>query len=162
MRGALPWKGHLALSDMRALTMNQSSVGKRLRNGEFMYQVIGLSLCDKAIRKLPRISPALTVTVPNSDPRQHQGRIRSFPHVEGQFAAFVYIPLILSTNRKLFDLLRKAVEKANEIVPELMCDWSENEVCELHISLTRPIYIRHHQREELKRAVRSIARSNHP
>ncbi|KAI5121075.1 hypothetical protein M0805_008588 [Coniferiporia weirii] len=115
-------------------------------------------------RKLPRISPSLTVPVPVSNPALHQGRVRTTPHVEGQFAAFVYIPVALEDTSELHKLLEEAVLRAKDIEPTLKCDWpgTERRPCELHISLTRPIYLRHYQREELKRAVKAAARAHDP
>lgn len=63
-------------------------------------------------------------------------------------------------NPKLQKVLERAICAAREIVPHLNSDWLENKESELHISLTRPIYLRDHQREELKRAVKAVARGN--
>lgn len=105
---------------------------------------------------------------PKDDPALHQGRIRSSPHVEGQYAAYVYVPLKLVTSGPLHSLLHKVLKRAKELVPILhpigisldptygaMKTETERE---LHISLTRPIYLRAHQREEFKTTIRSISK----
>jgi len=125
-------------------------------------------------RKLPRLSPSLVIPSPKSDPSQHQGRIRGSPHVEGQFAAYVYIRVPLDNNEKLKSYLVSVIHHAKEIVPEIVCDWVDSnsdqtsrslekegdQGHELHISLTRPIYLRYYQREDLKRAVKQIAQNH--
>ncbi|KAL5501540.1 USB1 [Sanghuangporus vaninii] len=113
----------------------------------------------KSARKLPKLSPSLSVPVPIDDPTLHQGRVRTSPHVEGQFAAFVYVPVPLKKNTPLRQLLEKSVNHAKNIEPALVCDWLDNPGTHtLHISLTRPIYLRDYQREELKRVVKAAAR----
>ncbi|THH05501.1 hypothetical protein EW145_g4749 [Phellinidium pouzarii] len=127
-----------------------------------------LPRCDNARlprkKKLPRVASSLTIPTPKPDPALHQGRVRTIPHVDGQFAAFAYIPLIIEENSKLYKLLEETVHLAKIIEPALKCDWldSGRRSLELHISLTRPIYLRHHQRDELKRAVKAAARSHNP
>lgn len=111
-------------------------------------------------RKLPRVSSSLVIPVPESKSALHQGRIRTTPHRDGQFAAFVYIPVALNGNAKLRELLKKAVFAARAVAPHLECDWLAAENPELHISLTRPIYLRDYQREELKRAVKVAGRGH--
>ena len=97
------------------------------------------------------------------NPVLHQGLIRTIPHFEGQFAAFVYVPLILKKNTALRSLLEEATVFAKETEPGLICDWQDNPGAHtLHISLSRPIYLRHYQREELKRAVSATAISIRP
>ncbi|KAL5524575.1 USB1 [Sanghuangporus sanghuang] len=110
-------------------------------------------------RKLPKLSPLLSVPVPVDNPTLHQGRVRTSPHVEGQFAAFVYVPVPLKKNTPLRQLLGKSVNHAKDIEPALVCDWLDSPGTHtLHISLTRPIYLRNYQREELKRVVKAAAR----
>ncbi|KAG6336265.1 hypothetical protein ID866_2819 [Astraeus odoratus] len=70
-------------------------------------------------RKLPPLSASLTVPVPVDNPAEHQGRTRSFPHVEGQYAAYVYIPLVLESGDPLGDLVREVVCKVTEEVEGL-------------------------------------------
>jgi len=104
-------------------------------------------------RKLPPLATHLTVAAPIDDPAQHQGRVRTTPHVDGQWAAHVYVPV--SAGRSL---VRTAFARALESVPNLQALGGG----ELHISLTRPVYLRAHQREEIKRAVRAVARAHAP
>ncbi|TCD62342.1 nuclease [Steccherinum ochraceum] len=121
-------------------------------------------------RKLPNLSSTFVPAGPVDNPALHQGRVRTAPHVEGQYAAYVYVPVRLELERKskLAKLLRRTLLRAREIAPTLhpigipdTKDGSEDGI-ELHISLSRPIYLRAHQREELKRAVRTIAKSSSP
>ena len=93
----------------------------------------------------------------------HDGRIRTTPHVDGQFAAHVYVPVRI--NRDILGFLKDVSKKARSIVPSLhsipksLDEDALDHSMELHISLSRPVYLRSHQREEFKRAVRQIAKS---
>ncbi|KAF9013362.1 hypothetical protein BDQ17DRAFT_1321214 [Cyathus striatus] len=82
-------------------------------------------------RKLPPLPSSLLSLAPIDNPALHQGRKRTTPHVE-------------------------------EMVPTLHEHWLvDNSLhIELHVSLSRPIFLRAHQREELKRAVKHISRKN--
>ena len=108
------------------------------------------------------------------DPALHQGRRRTTPHVEGQFAAHVYVPVIISKKSRLFKLLSRIFLTAREDVPILQpvgftvtdagtpredSEVDEPGYVELHVSLTRPTYLRAHQREEFKRAMKAAAKS---
>ena len=139
------------------------------------YSVIFFARCSPYFfvpyRKLPKLSASLVAPAPIDDPSKHQGRTRSSPHVEGQFAAYVYIPVPLDVSEKLKSLLTSAILRSKGIVPELQCDWinfestqaeDKQENFELHISLTRPIYLRHYQREDLKRSIKAAAQSHAP
>jgi RNase P protein component len=51
----------------------------------------------------------------------------------------------------------------NVVVHSTLGGWdSQDAKCELHISLTRPFFLRAYQREEMKRAVRDVARAHPP
>lgn len=133
-------------------------------------------------RKLPSLPDSLRSNLPVDNPALHQGRIRTSPHVEGQYAAYVYVPLILERDSPLRKLLMKAFLFAKASVPPLhpiglpeelnspeSGTHAENpdvalspDSVELHVSLTRPVYLRAHQREDLKRAVKAIALSHSP
>jgi len=134
-----------------------------------------------AHRRLPPLSASLTPPIPVDNHAEHQGRVRSFPHVEGQYVVHIYVPLVLGRGEALYNLVTEVVCKAREEVKGL---WGIGEVkdsesdavhtsrcrcgyvgecnpamgnLELHISLSHPILIRAHQREEVKRAVKRIA-----
>jgi hypothetical protein len=126
-------------------------------------------------KKLPVLSPNLVVPIPQDDPALHQGRARSSPFVEGQWAAYVYIPVRLDVSSRLNGVLASALQAAQSQVPSLhpigippsrqytsslLEPRRGNE--ELHISLSRPIYLRSHQREDLKQAVRTLASRTSP
>ncbi|KAH9829670.1 uncharacterized protein C8Q71DRAFT_789426 [Rhodofomes roseus] len=130
-------------------------------------------------RKLPRLPDTLRPNIPIDNPALHQGRVRTSPHVEGQYAAYVYLPLIVERRSPLCNLLTKAFAFAKNAVPPLQpiglpdqqragyhqaqSDQSKDDNgldIELHVSLTRPIYLRAHQREDLKRGVKAIAKSH--
>jgi len=117
------------------------------------------------------LQPHLAPAVPADDPSKHQGRTRVTPHVDGQWAAHVYVPLAL---RGTF---RRVVDRAMEIAKGQVTTGlrvlgggtgldpdkdSVADVRELHISLTRPFFLRAHQREEMKRAVRDAAKAHSP
>ena len=105
--------------------------------------------------------------MPVDNPALHQGRTRSAPHVEGQWASYVFVPLRVNRRSTLGRLLRETLAKAKEITPTLHQIGNDIEGqgipddMELRISLTRPIYLRTHQREEFRIAVRTIAKNFH-
>ena len=120
-------------------------------------------------RRLPALASHLVPAVPLDDPSKHQGRTRTTPHVEGQWAAHVYISLVLR------GALRGIVERAVSIAKQegagvrmlgggdLDPDTdSAAALRELHISLTRPFFLRAHQKDEMKRAVRDAAKAHPP
>ncbi|EPQ54718.1 hypothetical protein GLOTRDRAFT_94143 [Gloeophyllum trabeum ATCC 11539] len=132
-------------------------------------------------RKLPALSSSLKPSTPVDNPALHQGRIRTAPYIEGQYAAYVYVPVILEPASKLLRLVRKAYKEAKKSVPilhpidasfrGLKSEKASDTSCvesafdpsvphELHVSLSRPIFLRAHQRDELTRAVRSITLSH--
>ncbi|KAK0193387.1 U6 snRNA phosphodiesterase Usb1 [Armillaria mellea] len=113
----------------------------------------------KRNRKLPTLSTSLVVAAPVDNPSLHQGRKRNTPHVDGQWAAHVYISLGLNRKSAMFALLSEAILSAEDEIPTLNNFWSKDGSVgpELHVSLSRPIYLRAYQRESLKRAVKSLA-----
>ncbi|KIM43234.1 hypothetical protein M413DRAFT_26402 [Hebeloma cylindrosporum] len=116
-------------------------------------------------RKLPPISSSIVAPGPVDIPALHQGRIRTTPHVEGQFAAHVYVSLALGRQSLLYKVLQGVLRDAKEAIPTLRDIWSPveaNAPPDLHISLSRPIFLRAHQREDLKRAVKNIAKAHKP
>jgi RNase P protein component len=103
------------------------------------------------------------VPVPTDNPALHQGRVRTTPHVEGQFAAHVYVALTLSRRSQLYSTIRDILSDAKEVVPALHPIWpADARRPELHVSLSRPIFLRAHQREEFKRTVKRIAQLQKP
>jgi U6 snRNA phosphodiesterase len=116
------------------------------------------------LRKLPSLPPSLALQHVD-DPALHQGRIRTMPHVDGQFAAHIYVSLPLEPRSRIQQLVGDVLVCAMETVPTLHTSLYNagvnNEVHmnilegELHISLSRPTYLHAHQREDLKRAVKS-------
>ncbi|KAH7885136.1 U6 snRNA phosphodiesterase Usb1 [Phlebopus sp. FC_14] len=125
-------------------------------------------------RKLPVLSSSLTIPVPVDNPALHQGRIRTTPHVEGQYAAYIYVPLVLRPRQALYTLVEDALAFSRASVPSLCAigrqdDNSQNESTsaasnrlELHISLSRPLFLRAHQIEDFKRAIKQVASSQDP
>ena len=138
-------------------------------------------------RKLPALAAHLAPSAPRpDDPSKHQGRTRTTPHVDGQWAAYVYVPIVLR-RRGGGGALRRIVERAvriakagdsdsdsdsgtTSVVVHNMLGGSESDsdagagaACEeLHVSLTRPFFLRAYQREEMKRAVRDAAKAHPP
>jgi U6 snRNA phosphodiesterase len=114
-----------------------------------------LTLC---LRKLPSLPASFVPAVPRDDASLHQGRTRTTPHRDGQFAAHVYIALVIERHSPLCDLIHDILGHARRSVSTLhavgLCDVAGHE---LHISLSRAIYLRAHQREDLKRAVKAVA-----
>ncbi|KAJ7134338.1 hypothetical protein C8R44DRAFT_770236 [Mycena epipterygia] len=115
-------------------------------------------------RKLPALSSALVGPAHIDNPSLHQGRIRTTPYVDGQYATHIYASVPLERGSVLFKLLCRVIASAKNIAPTLHDFWSSRKDCEpeLHISLSRPIYLRSHQREDMKRAVRRIAEKSPP
>ncbi|OCH91131.1 hypothetical protein OBBRIDRAFT_729439 [Obba rivulosa] len=120
-------------------------------------------------RKLPALPSSLAPQRPVDNPALHQGRVRTTPHVEGQFAAYVYVPLRLDRGTPLSRLLDDVFAFAKDQVPSLHPIGVQEILAstgvttgehELHISLTRPVYLRAHQREGFKNAVRAVARAH--
>ncbi|KAL1693762.1 hypothetical protein GGG16DRAFT_123128 [Schizophyllum commune] len=111
-------------------------------------------------RKLPSLAPSITGPVHVDNPALHQGRIRSVPHVDGQWACHVYVPVTLKPRSALRDVLEDAIQRAKTAkMSAFHTFWdAETPRPELHISLSRPIFLRAHQREDLKRAVKRVAR----
>ncbi|OAX39880.1 hypothetical protein K503DRAFT_810263 [Rhizopogon vinicolor AM-OR11-026] len=128
-------------------------------------------------RRLPSLASSLVIAVPVDDPALHQGRIRATPHVDGQYAAHVYIPLVVHPKTALYSLLEEVLDVTKEMVPVAhaigdinSCSRNNSDAVvnssrrarELHLSLSRPIFLRVHQREEFKQAIRLIASRQAP
>lgn len=120
-------------------------------------------------RQLPALAAHLVSPVPPDDPSKHQGRTRTTPHVDGQWAAYVYVPIaVRGTLRRVVeravDIARKGGGDSGTSVDVHMLGSSDSNAvaCELHVSLTRPFFLRAYQREEMKRAVRDAAKAHPP
>ena len=137
------------------------------RRGILTRRSLCVSLMISFIRKLPPVSSSIAPAGPQDDPSQHQGRIRTIPHIEGQFAAHVYVSLPLGRCSQLYKILQAILCDAKASIPTLHEIWTTGHTDqpprpELHISLSRPIFLRAHQREDLKRAVKNIAKAHKP
>lgn len=114
------------------------------------------------------MSSSLVLPTPLDNPALHQGRVRAVPHVEGQYATYVYVPLVLHRHHPLYALLEGALSSAIPQVPSLHPigkqehDDAKSARWELHISLSHPLFLRAHQREEFKRAIMRLASSVAP
>jgi hypothetical protein len=113
-------------------------------------------------RKLPALSLNLVIPVPIDNPALHQGRTRTTSHVDGNWAAHVYVSIAIARSHALYSLLETVVIEAQRRVPtfrSFMSDQNDKKhQLELHISLTHPFFIRAHQKEELRRVVRKLAK----
>ncbi|KAF8158233.1 hypothetical protein B0H34DRAFT_797644 [Crassisporium funariophilum] len=130
----------------------------------FKYQH-SVFILSSSSRKLPPISSSIIAPGPIDNPALHQGRTRTRPHVEGQFAAHVYVSLALSRQSLLYRLLQDIFVDAKKTVPtllEISPAQDSPQRPELHISISRPIFLRAHQREDLKRAVKKLAKAQKP
>ncbi|KAF9016281.1 hypothetical protein BDZ89DRAFT_962045 [Hymenopellis radicata] len=107
--------------------------------------------------KTATLSSSLIVPAPIDNPALHQGRVRSTPHVDGQWASHVYVSLKLSRRSSLYTLLNEVIHTARCDVPTLNGFWVAEKAVELHVSLSRPIFLRAYQREDLKCAVKGLA-----
>ncbi|KAG8743339.1 hypothetical protein FRC10_012218 [Ceratobasidium sp. 414] len=93
---------------------------------------------------------------PTDDPSKHQGRTRSVPYVEGQFVGHVYVPIRLEG--ELLQMLREVVRCAQAVNPAWysLLDFEEEGSSQpskvsVHLSLSRPIPLRAHQRDDLRK-----------
>ncbi|KAF9304781.1 poly(U)-specific 3'-to-5' RNA exonuclease [Mortierella antarctica] len=94
---------------------------------------------------------------PADNPDKHQGRVRSRPHIDGSWPVHVYLDVKLS--EEMFDIVSSFTESARKLVPKTISMLqsiqavradpkatpieakSADDATELHISLTRPIYL---------------------
>ena len=111
-------------------------------------------------RKLPPLSSKLVVATPTDDPAQHQGRVRSSPHIDGRWACHLYVPVVSEIGERLGEVLSSAFRSARAIVPTLHPIGLDGSRWKLHISLSRPTFLWTHQREEFKNTVRRVAASH--
>ncbi|KAF7299318.1 hypothetical protein MIND_00880800 [Mycena indigotica] len=114
-------------------------------------------------RKLPTLSNTLSGPKHIDDPSQHQGRTRSTPHVDGQWATHIYAHVLPDST--FVKLVQHIIDAARTVVPSLHSlvspgqgeDGPSEQEPELHVSLSRPIFLRAEQREEFRNEVRKIA-----
>lgn len=114
-------------------------------------------------RKLPPSGELLhlaitsSTPVPEDDPSQHHGRVRSFAHERGIWASYVFIDCrwyqsfpeyLFNTDNRFFqdneidafnDLQQQIIDKASKDL-----NLTLNRVDNLHLSLTKTFVLRHH------------------
>lgn len=78
----------------------------------------------------------------------------------------MYIPIRLGhASKKLYETINRLVDRVRDMVPEMhslvtnSIDPPSNGLAPLHISLSRPIYLRAHHREDFRTGVQSAART---
>ncbi|CAE7208838.1 unnamed protein product [Rhizoctonia solani] len=127
-----------------------------------------LSSPPKKVRTLPALDASLFTPAPVDDPSKHQGRKRTIPYVEGQFIAHVYVPIKLQG--EFLALLRRIIEcvqsdttvwhsllenvpktTGEQIAPPISSGFRS------HLSLSRPVPLRAHQRDGFRKEVRKAA-----
>ncbi|CUA68783.1 Eukaryotic translation initiation factor 3 subunit A [Rhizoctonia solani] len=119
-------------------------------------------------RALPALDASLFTPSPIDDPSKHQGRKRTIPYVEGQFIAHVYVPIKLQGD--FLALLRRIVGCAQsdttawhsllENVPATTGEQTPSSASlsfRSHLSLSRPVPLRAHQRDGFRKEVRKAA-----
>ncbi|GAA5926428.1 HVSL domain-containing protein [Sporobolomyces koalae] len=117
-------------------------------------------------RKLPSLDDSFSSdSRPSDRPELHQGRKRTQPHLEGQWAAHIYLefemePLLrrtiqqaISTQQRsnLQNVLHSFFDRAE---PD---NGSTTAHQSLHVSLTRPLYLQTNQKADLRTAVAKVA-----
>ncbi|XP_072169206.1 U6 snRNA phosphodiesterase 1-like [Diadema setosum] len=81
-----------------------------------------------------------------SDPSNHRGRIRSFDHVPGNWATYIYIPAESSNLRNLAELLMTHLPKGTTFEPS----------DDLHISLSRTVCLQYHWIEPFTKSLSGL------
>ena len=84
-------------------------------------------------------------------PDEHQGRVRSFAHVRGNWATYVFIPFAATP---VFDSLVQTCL----VICERLVKMTAQE--EFHISLTRTVVLKHHWIQEFVQSVRQAMESH--
>ncbi|XP_050398095.1 U6 snRNA phosphodiesterase 1 isoform X1 [Patella vulgata] len=80
----------------------------------------------------------------DDDNSQHGGRIRSFQHVAGNWATYVYIPF--PSDERFDDFVQELMTCLQDLKFEKMSDY--------HVSLSRTVTIRHHWIESLTQSLK--------
>lgn len=86
----------------------------------------------------PNLSKVCTVELSEDridDPEQHGGRVRSFPHVRGNWASYIYVTYCES--QTVLDIINKITHLLSEIGSFKKC---ENN----HISLSKTFVLKYH------------------
>ncbi|XP_046557141.1 U6 snRNA phosphodiesterase-like [Haliotis rubra] len=127
------------VSDKRSASpSNDTSDCKRLKTVEpEIRREDQLLPLPSAIQKLYDDGTEKTRRVDNS---KHCGRIRSFAHVEGNWATFVYVPV--TPDDRLLELFTSLLSCLRPLKFQLMSDH--------HVTLSRTVVIRHHWIESLR------------
>lgn len=69
----------------------------------------------------------------------------------------------MSPSKRLRSLLQGIVSDARDVVPELRSLIPDDELkAKLHISISRPVYLRAHQRDAFRVALESVSRNISP
>ncbi|KAH6790464.1 U6 snRNA phosphodiesterase-like protein [Perilla frutescens var. frutescens] len=106
--------------------------------------------------------------------RDHPNRVRSFPHVEGNYALHVYIPVYIpaSSRKEIALFLKRAAAAVNELhvvdvdislINLIKDDQKFDQVVlgrEFHVSLGRTVPIRVHQRDSVVSMLRQKLQSH--
>ncbi|GAA5906061.1 HVSL domain-containing protein [Sporobolomyces salmoneus] len=120
----------------------------------------------KKKRKLPSLDDTFSDQPRATDsPALHEGRKRVQPHVAGQWAAHVYVDLVLDPT--LRRVVGNAIEHVKTSPPSEKGyihsyfnsegDPGEEERSSLHVSLSRPLYLQTNQKADLRTAVAKVA-----
>ena len=84
------------------------------------------------------------------NPDEHQGRVRSFAHVRGNWATYVFIPF------EATPVFESLVQTCLVICERLVKMTAQEE---FHISLTRTVVLKHHWIQEFVQSVRQAMES---
>jgi hypothetical protein len=93
--------------------------------------------------------------------------VRSFPHVEGNWPGHVYIKIPLTKgvslkSQKLRQLVQHFIHESNESLELFQTDASgEDDTSFLHLSLSRPFVLLHHQIDHFVNELRSALKWRH-
>ena len=92
----------------------------------------------------------------NSSKGDHQGRKRTFEHVEGNWSTYVYIPVV--NNKELGEIQDSILEKLKKHFFEKVYPFP---VEECHISLSRTLPVRHYWIEPMFKKLSELIRQAH-
>ncbi|KAJ8658737.1 hypothetical protein O0I10_005461 [Lichtheimia ornata] len=88
---------------------------------------------------------------PRDDPIEHRGRVRKQPHMENSWATYVYLEVPVNDEiQRIIDHITH-YDNVHPIIDE--------EEKRLHISLSRCIYLKHHQLEPFVQSIRDHVNS---